>query len=117
MIGVSRCWNDSHHTPVCQNVCQRLGGRFNDDDGPLLSGSQLSGPQFATKPRAELASIDKTQHIWLALRALRTDLTKTTAGHDGADCGDLLSRLVTKHKEYSSPPAADKNKARLMDLK
>ena len=78
---------------------------------------QLSGPQFATKPRAELASIDKTQHIWLALRALRTDLTKTTAGHDGADCGDLLSRLVTKHKEYSSPPAADKNKARLMDLK
>ena len=89
MIGVSRCWNDSHHTPVCQNVCQRLGVRFRDDDGPPLSGSQLSvssqAPQFATKPRAELASIDKTQHIWLALRALRTDLTKTTAGHDGAD--------------------------------
>ena len=122
MIGVSRWWNDSHHTPVCQSVCQRLGGRFNDDDGPPLSGSQLwlSGPvrpHFATKPRAELASIDRTQHIWLGLRALSTHLTKRPAGHDGADCGDLLSPLVTKHNQSASMPAADKNKARLMEFK
>ena len=74
-------------------------------------------PHFATKPRAELASIDRTQHIWLRLRALSTHLTKRTAGHDGADCGDLLSPLVTKHNQSASMPAADKNKARLMEFK
>ena len=68
----------------------------------LSAQSQLSGPEFATKPRAELASTDKTQHIWLALRALRTHLRKTTAGHDGADCGDLLSRPGTKHSQPGS---------------
>ena len=126
MIGGLRWCNDSHRTPVCQSVCQRLGGWFTDDDGPPLSGP--ARPHFATKPRAELASIDSSQHIWRGLRALRARLTKTTAGRDGADCGDLLSRPGTKHREYSTwytQPAClpaclaapDKNKARLMEFK